>query len=334
MMSENLDRSWQGRRILVTGGTGFVGSWLTSRLVALGAEVTTLARGSSPRWALGGLRSAGRVNTVTGSVSDPGLVEQVLREHRIDTCFHLAAQADIDDANRDPITTLESNVRGTWITLEACRSARVDRVILTSSNRYGSRDHFAYTESSPVSMYPYEASKVCVEVLARSYQTTFGMGIGVSRCANTYGGGDLNFGRLIPGTIKCALRGERPVIRSDGTPIRDYMHVDDTVEALLSLAKGLDRPEVRGRAFNFGANEPLTVRSVVELILQLTGAEDQGTDIRWARPVPADSLPEDTSSIHARSVLGWSARVGIREGLARTISWYREYFSELEPQSH
>ena len=226
--------------MLVTGGGGFVGSWLVEALVERGAAVTVILRDEPGLSNFRLLGLASQVNVVQGSITEYALVQRAVNEYDVDTCFHLAAQAIVGAANRSPLSTFESNIRGTWTVLEACRASKlVERVVVASSDKaYGSQPRLPYTEEmSLLGANPYDASKACTDVLAHSYQHTFGLPVAVARCANIYGGGDLNLSRLIPGTIRSVLAGERPLIRSDGTPVRDYLYVHDAVSAYLTLAE-------------------------------------------------------------------------------------------------
>lgn len=322
---------WRGKNALVTGAGGFVGSWLTYALVEQGASVTVILRdqvGSSNFQMLG---LSGRVNTVHGSVTDLPLVERALNEYEIDTCFHLAAQAIVVAANRSPLSTFESNIRGTWVVLEGCRLCKsVERVIVASSDKaYGSQPEVPYTEDmSLLGINPYDASKVCVDILARSYQHTFGLPVTIARCANIYGGGDLNFSRLVPGTIRSALRGERPVIRSDGTPVRDYLYIEDALSAYLALAEGLQQTGVVGGAFNFGMDQGLSVLGLTQRILAACGREDLTPDVRAQAKLHDEIDQQYLNSARAKEVLGWMPRVPLEEGLRRTVDWYADFLSK------
>lgn len=320
--------TWSGRNVLVTGAGGFVGSWLTAALVQRGAEVTVILRDAPVRSNFELLGLAARVNVVRGSVTDPGLVERVLGEYAIDTCFHLAAQAIVGTAHRSPLSTFESNIRGTWSVLEACRViASIERVVVASSDKaYGSQVALPYTEEMPLlGTNPYDASKVCTDVLAQSYRATYDLPIGVARCANIYGGGDLNFSRLVPGTIRSTLRGELPVIRSDGSPIRDYLYVDDAVRAYLALAEQVTRGDSRRQVFNFGSDTPLSVRDLVVQILNACGAGDLQPDVRGVGTPAGEIDRQYLDSARARTLMGWNPEVALEMGLSRTVAWYREF---------
>jgi CDP-glucose 4,6-dehydratase len=326
----NDDGFWRDKSVLVTGAGGFVGSWLAHALVEHGATVTAILR-DEPRPGNFDLLGLGeRVNVVRGSVIDAATVERACNEYEVDTCFHLAAQAIVGAANRSPVSSFESNIRGTWTVLEACRTARlVERVVIASSDKaYGSQPQLPYTEDMPLlGVNPYDASKACAEVLVRSYRATFGLPVVVARCANIYGGGDLNFSRLIPGTIRSVLRGERPIIRSGGTPIRDYIHVDDAVAAYLALGEQLHLPGVAGSAFNFGGGEPISVRDMLVRILDACDVGDLQPDVRGSG-VPAGEIDRQyLDSARAASLLGWRPRVSLGDGLRRTAGWYLAFLA-------
>ena len=323
MMAGNV---WQGRSVLVTGGGGFVGSWLVRTLVERGAAVTVILRDQPGQSNLCLLGLASQVSIVQGSITDHALVERAFNEYEIDTCFHLAAQAIVGAANRSPLSTFESNIKGTWTVLEACRGSKlVERVVIASSDKaYGSQPKLPYTEeTSLLGANPYDASKACTDIIARSYHQTFGVPAAVARCANIYGGGDLNFSRLIPGTIRSALAAERPVIRSDGTPMRDYLYVDDAVSAYLSLAEQVTRESVAGQAFNFGANSPVSVLELVQRILELSGTPHLTPDVRGTGKLNDEIDRQYLDSRKAADVLGWAPTVSLDEGLRRAVEWYR-----------
>ncbi len=320
--------TWHGRSVFVTGAGGFVGSWLAKRLVQEGAQVTVILRDEplQSNFRLLGLDQ--QVNVVRGSITNQGLVERILNEYEVDTCFHLAAQAIVGIANRSPVSTFESNIAGTWCVLECCRVSRgIERVVVASSDKaYGSQPMLPYTEEMALlGVNPYDASKACTDILARSYQRTFDMPLAIARCANIYGGGDLNFSRLIPGTIQSVLNGERPVIRSDGSPIRDYLYVDDAVAAYITLAELVTREEVRGRPFNFGTDSPIGALDLAHLILEIAGRPGLEPDVRGIGTPAGEIDKQYLDSSRARTTLGWAARVRLRDGLQRTLAWYRDF---------
>lgn len=316
---------WDGRNVLVTGAGGFVASWLCKALVEAGASVVGVIRDSPAErlLALHGIRD--RIGLVHGSTTNYELVERAINEYEIDTCFHLAAQAIVGAANRAPLSTFETNIKGTWNVLEACRvTSTVKRVVVASSDKvYGNQPEVPYQEATSLNgRYPYDASKVCTDVLAQCYAVTYDLPVAISRFANIYGGGDFNWSRLVPGTVRSVLRGEVPVIRSDGTLERDYLYITDAIEAYLMLGQRAAEPGIRGQAFNFGRNAPASVLAVVNQILAATGSALHPLILGQAK---TEILRQYLDSSLARAVLGWESRVDLAEGLARTIPWYAEH---------
>jgi CDP-glucose 4,6-dehydratase len=318
-------------RALVTGGRGFAGSWLAKALLEAGAEVSSLDReGASPTGLeLQGV--AGEVADVVGDLRDRDLVARVLGDGRIDAVFHLAAQAIVGDANASPLPTFETNIEGTWVLLEACREREVARVVVASSDKaYGPHERLPYTEDSALQpLYPYDVSKAATDLIARSYWHTYGLPVAVTRFANLYGGGDRNFSRLIPETVTAVLDGRPPIIRSDGSPERDFLHAEDAAGAYLAVAEALARGEACGEAFNAGWGEPHPVREVVELICELGPGEVQ-PDYRGAGNPSGEIDRQYLDSTKIRDRLGWRPGVGLREGLERTIEWYAAH-PEVRP---
>lgn len=317
---------WQDRPTLVTGATGLVGGWLVRHLRAAGADVVCLVRDWVPQCELVRSGLFEQVKVVRGSVGSLARLERVLGEYEIDTVFHLAAQTIVGIANRNPLSTFESNIRGTWLVLEACRrSPTVRQIVLASSDKaYGDQPQLPYTESAPLSgKHPYDVSKSCADLIARAYAATYRLPVCVTRCGNFFGGGDLNWNRIVPGTIRSVLRGQRPVIRSDGRSLRDYLYVEDGAAAYMLLAERLaEHPPLAGEAFNFSYESPLAVVDLVGRILA-----EMGSDLV---PVIQNHAPNEIrdqylSAAKARQVLGWSPRFDLGEGLRRTIAWYREY---------
>ena len=320
---------WRDRPVLVTGATGLLGGWLIEALLERGAEVVALVRDRVPqsRFYAEGIRE--RVVTVRGDVADQGSLERVLGEHEIRTVFHLAAQTIVGIANRNPASTFESNVKGTWATLEACRrSPLVSEIVLASSDKaYGEQDVLPYREDAPLQgRAPYDVSKSCADLIAQSYAKTYDLPVCITRCGNFFGGGDLNWNRLVPGTIRDLLAGRSPVIRSDGSFVRDYIHVEDGAAAYLHTAEALmARRELAGRGFNFSLETPLTVLQMLDHIRRAVGVDLEPTVLGEAtHEIPAQYL----DSAAARSELGWTPVVGLDEGLRRTAQWYRSHLSE------
>jgi CDP-glucose 4,6-dehydratase len=322
---------WQDRRVFITGCTGLVGAWTVRALLEHGAHVIGLVRDHIPDCELmrGGLFD--RMDVVRGSVEDYPLVERSLLEYEVQTVIHLAAQTIVGTADRGPLFTFESNIKGTWCLLEAARrcGTRPEVIVASSDKAYGAQQSLPYTEESPLlARNPYDASKLCADVLARTYAHTYRLPVCVTRCGNFFGGGDLNWSRIVPGTVRALLRGQRPVLRSDGTCLRDYFYVKDGAAAYLHLAEFLSRrPEHSGHAFNFSTEMPLTVLQVVERILNIFGS-DLTPDIRAeARgEIPRQYL----SAAKARRMLGWTPRYELDEALRETVAWYRDYFTTVE----
>jgi CDP-glucose 4,6-dehydratase len=313
--------------VFVTGCTGIVGSWLTLALLDAGAEVVGLIRDRVP---LSNLRLSGaesRVTAVDGDIADGELLERVLNEYEIEVVFHLAAQPLVRLANRAPLGTFDTNIRGTWLLMEACRrSPTVKRIVVASSDKaYGDQDVLPYTEGAPLQgRHPYDVSKSCADLIAQAYFTTYGLPVGITRCGNIYGGGDLNWDRIVPGTIRSVLRGAAPVIRSDGTLVRDYLYVADIVEAYLRLAECLEDPALHGQAFNFGMDDPKTVLEITQAIIDIS-------DHPHIKPVVLNQASHEIvrqylASEKAHRLLGWRAQYSLEEGLRQTLAWYREFF--------
>lgn len=317
---------WRDRPVLITGATGLVGSWLTRRLVEAGADVVALVRDWVPQSELIRSRMIEHVKVVRGDVCDLGALERALGEYEIDTVIHLAAQTIVGIANRNPISTFESNVQGTWNLLEACRrSSLVASILIASSDKaYGDQENLPYAEDTPLQgRHPYDVSKSCADLIAQTYAETYGLPVAVTRCGNFYGGGDLNWNRIVPGTIRSALRGQRPVIRSDGRYVRDYFYVEDGAAAYMLLAEQLrSRPELRGQAFNFSNETEVTVLDLVERILRAMDSR-LTPDVR--NEANHEIRRQCLSAARARQILQWSPLFTLDTGLERTISWYREY---------
>ena len=320
---------WQDRPALVTGATGLLGSWLARRLCDLGADVVCLVRDWVPQSEFERAGLGARVKQVRGDVCDQALLERVLGEYEVDTVFHLAAQTIVSIANRNPVSTLDANIRGTWTVLEACRrSPAVKQIVVASSDKaYGSHEDLPYTEEPPLQgRHPYDVSKSCADLIAQCYAATYGTPVAVTRCGNFYGGGDLNWNRIVPGTIRSVLRGERPVIRSDGQFVRDYLYVEDGAAAYTLLAERLaEELALRGQGFNFSNETQVTVLELVERILSLMGA-DLSPEVR--NEASNEIRRQYLSARRAREVLGWRSLFPLDEGLKATIAWYRRFFAD------
>jgi CDP-glucose 4,6-dehydratase len=329
---ENLELKssfWLDRPTFVTGGTGLVGSWLVRRLLQAGAEVVCLVRDWVPQSELVRSSLIEQVTVVRGDICDRDLLERILGEYEVDTVIHLAAQTIVTIANRNPISTFETNIAGTWNLLEACRrSPRIGQVVIASSDKaYGDQEILPYNESTPLQgRHPYDVSKSTADMIAQTYAVSFNLPVVVTRCGNFFGGGDLNWNRLVPGTIRSVIRGQRPVIRSDGKFVRDYFYVEDGAAAYMLLAEQLaSNPELRGEAFNFSYGNQLTVLELASSILNRMGS-DLLPDVRneASNEIRKQYLDADK----ARQFLGWSPLFTLEAGLDKTIAWYKSFLAE------
>jgi CDP-glucose 4,6-dehydratase len=317
---------WKDRNVLVTGGTGLLGSWTVDALLARGARVTCIIRDDVPDSRLVTTGAIAKVNVVHGGVEDYETCLRALNEYEIDTVFHLAAQTIVGTAARSALSTFETNVRGTWTLLEACRELGplVKRIVVASSDKaYGAHDELPYREDAPLQgRFPYDVSKSCADLIALSYFASFSLPVAITRCGNLFGGGDWNMSRIVPGTIRSLLRGERPIVRSTGKLIRDYFYVEDAVLAYLELAEQMEPKKLAGQAFNFGTGKPMSVLEMVAAVTKAVGREDLQPEIlgRTDGEIPAQYL----DCAKARQVLGWKPAFTLEEGLARTVRWYRE----------
>ncbi|MGZ4197240.1 MAG: NAD-dependent epimerase/dehydratase family protein [Solirubrobacteraceae bacterium] len=319
-----------GRSVFVTGAYGLLGSWLVKALLERRARITVLRRDTVAASALTLEGTEERVNVVAGDVCDAGLIDRALSEYEVDTVFHLAAQTIVGVANRSPVSTFETNIRGTWTLLEACRGAGVARVVVAASDKaYGAHDTLPYHEGLALQpSYPYDVSKAATDMIARSYWHTFKLPVAVTRFANIYGGGDLNLSRLIPECVLAAIQGRRPVIRSDGTLERDYLYVEDAVEAYLAIWGLLEDGRGAGEAFNAGGERPHSVLEVARLACKVAGTEVD-PDVRGTGTPPGELTRQWVDSAKLRSMSGWAPRVDLEVGLARTVAWYRQHFESL-----
>jgi len=325
------DNFWQDRRVFVTGCTGLVGAWTVQLLLDRGAHVIGLVRDQVPGSKMHRDDLLSRIDVVRGSLEDQAFVERAVNEYEAQTVIHLAAQAIVGTANRSPISTFETNIKGTWVLLEACRRSGLnpDVVVASSDKAYGDQPILPYKEDAPLAgRHPYDCSKSCTDLISACYHHTYKMPVCVTRCGNFFGGGDLNMNRLVPGTIRSVLRGQRPVIRSDGSYVRDYFYVKDGALAYLHLAECLGkRKELAGEAFNFSNETHYTVLQLVEKIMQLMGSE-LTPDVRGeaSNEIKLQYLCADK----ARDMLQWTPHYSVDEALAETIAWYREYFGNGE----
>ncbi len=318
---------WAGRNVFVTGVTGLLGGWLAEDLLSQGANVTCLVRDWVPRARAVESGLLARVNCVRGSLEEYEVLLRAINEYEIDSVFHLGAQTIVGTASRSPRSTFEGNVRGTWNLLDACRECPklIERIIVASSDKaYGVHEVLPYTEEAPLQgRFPYDASKSAADLISLSYYHSYGMPVAITRCGNLYGGGDLNFNRIVPGTIRSALRGESPLIRSDGSFVRDYFYVKDAVEAYLLLAEHLPSDEFDGEAFNFGTETPSRVLDLVDEIIELAGLDTpRPTVLNEA----SNEIPEQfLDCAKARRMLDWKPSHSQKEGLLAAIAWYTDH---------
>jgi len=320
---------WRDRSVLVTGCTGLLGNWLVAELLERGALVTGLVRDLVPQSRLYAGDWYRQINIVRGCVEDLPTVERTINEYEVDTVFHLAAQTIVGVANREPLATFETNIKGTWNILEACRRVGgVSRIVIASSDKaYGDQLVLPYSETTPLQgEHPYDVSKSCADLISRAYYVSYGLPVCITRCGNFYGGGDLNFNRIVPCTIRSALRDKPVVIRSDGTFIRDYFYAKDGVLAYLHLAEQMDRKEVLGEAFNFSNELQISVRGMVDHVLKLMGKSHLEPVVlnRATNEIKHQYLSADK----ARKMLGWESKYPLEEGLKETIEWYKNFLRE------
>ncbi len=326
----DLDKQfWLDRPVFVTGATGLLGSWLSSSLVEAGANVVVLVRDWVPESQFIQNDSVSRTTVIRGKLTDLGLLERVVNEYEINTVFHLAAQTIVGTANRGPISTFESNIRGTWCLLDAARrSPLVEQIIVASSDKaYGSHDRLPYTEEACLQgLHPYDVSKSCSDLIAQCYAYSFDLPLCITRCGNLFGGGDLNWSRLIPGTMRSIIRNESPVIRSDGTFVRDYFYVEDAVCAYINLAEQMaENSSLRGNAFNFSNETQIDVLELTQKILALTHREDLEPVV--LNQASNEIVHQYLSAEKARTMLGWRPEFSLDQGLAKTIAWYEQFLA-------
>jgi CDP-glucose 4,6-dehydratase len=315
---------------LVTGAYGLLGAWLVKALVEAGGRVCVIRRDVTARSAMAAMNLEQSINVVRGDICSDGLVERALVDYEVDSVFHLAAQTLVGSANHSPVSTFDTNVRGTWTVLEACRRHGAERVIVASSDKaYGNHDELPYREDYALQpRYPYDASKAAADVIARSYWYTWQLPVAVTRFANLYGGGDLNGSRLIPEAVVAALAGRPPIVRSDGSPERDFLYVEDAVRAYIAIWDALGRGEACGEAFNSGGGRPHRVLDVVNLVCRLAGTNVE-PDIRGAGTPSGEIDRQWIDHTKLSTLTGWQPAVDLEEGLSLTIAWHREHADYL-----
>ena len=322
------DKFWKDRNVFVTGCTGLLGSWMTKALVERGANVVGVIRDFVPKSNLNWSGFNDKITIVRGEIEDYFLLERAINEYEIDTVFHLAAQTIVTIANRNPISTFETNIKGTWNLLEACRRAPlVKRILVASSDKaYGDQEKLPYDENTPLEgRHPYDVSKSCADLICRAYYETYNLPVCVTRCGNFYGGGDLNFNRIVPGTIRSVVNNEPPLIRSDGTLVRDYFYIEDAVEAYLLLAEKMESKELHGETFNFSNELQITVLDLVDKILEVMGSNLKQVLLNEATN---EITHQYLSAKKAKEILGWHSIYTLEEGIRRTTEWYSKFFAE------
>jgi CDP-glucose 4,6-dehydratase len=326
--SMGMSNFWQDRRVFVTGASGLVGGWLVKQLLVDKADVIVLLRDWVPGTHLIHSHVLEKTTVVRGDLSDTRFLERVLAEYEVQAVMHLAAQTIVPIANSNPLSTLESNIAGTWNLLEACRKIKsLSSIVVASSDKaYGDVPVLPYTEDMPLSaVYPYDVSKACADMISVSYAKTFGLPVAITRCGNFFGGGDLNWNRIIPGTIRAVLRGQQPIIRSDGTLIRDYIYVEDAVSAYMTLTKALsNNANLSGEAFNFSNASQCTVLALTNKILALMNAEVEPI-IQGQHYGEIQAQYLDSSKAH--NILQWQPVFGLEDGLKKTVDWYESFFA-------
>tara|TARA_B110000503_G_scaffold35328_1_gene57742 strand:- start:20161 stop:21180 length:1020 start_codon:yes stop_codon:yes gene_type:complete len=327
----DMENFWKDRTTFVTGATGLLGSWVAKKLYEAGADVICLIRDEVPHSELVRSGLISKVTIVKGDICDRDLMERILGEHEVDTVMHLAAQAIVGIANRNPVTTFEANIQGTWSVLEACRrSPKVKQIIIASSDKaYGDQKVLPYYENTPLQgLHPYDVSKSCADLIAHSYAHTYGVPVVITRCGNFYGGGDLNWNRIVPGTVRSILNGENPIIRSDGKFVRDYLYVEDGAAAYMLLAEKLaSDPSLKGEAFNISNQKPITVIELVDKIL----AEMDSTLTPEIMNEASNEIREqylDASKVN--TMLNWEPQFDLDAGIKKTVQWYRDFMSASE----
>jgi len=322
---------WKGKNVLVTGASGFVGSWLAKSLVEKKANVIALVRDHVPDSPLIYMGTYPKLKAVVdGDIINYHSVNRVFNEYDIDTCFHLAAQTIVGAANRSPLPTFGTNIKGTWNILEvALKSDTLERIIIASTDKaYGEPLKLPITEDHRLlATYPYDASKACVEILTHTYFKTYGLPVGITRCCNIYGGGDLNFSRIVPDTIRSIIFNKNPIIRSDGTPVRDFIYITDVVDAYIKLVENLDKKNVKGEAFNFGSNSPIKILDLVDKMIKISG-KDLKPVIKGKGKLKGEISVQYLSIEKAKKILKWKPKIPLETGLKKTIKWYKDFFAK------
>ncbi|MBU1974393.1 MAG: GDP-mannose 4,6-dehydratase [Nanoarchaeota archaeon] len=321
---------WKNKNVFISGADGFIGGWIAKILVEKGAKIVVIVRDQKKNSALDLHKIRNKITTISGNITNFDLMKRIFNEYEIEYCFHLAAQPIVGIANRSPMSTFETNIKGTWTILEAIRELAYPGfkgiIVASTDKAYGIHEQLPYTEESELrGIYPYDASKVCADVISRSYAKMYNLPLAVTRKANIYGGGDLNFSRIIPDSIKCLITGEELLIRSDGTPQRDYLYVEDAVNGYLTLAENLGRPEIKGHAFNFSLGKPTSVLEMVNTIIKIYGKDLTPRVLGTAK---GEIDVQYLSNQKALQVLGWQPQHTLEQGLMKTIQWYQNHLRD------
>lgn len=328
-----MDNFWRNKRVLITGANGFLGSHLAIAIIKKRAKVVGIIKETPPmsflNIALGELKNKEGLKIIKSDIVDFSAVLRIFKRYNPDICLHVAAQPIVGIANKSPLPTFEANIKGTWNILEAAHICQTKAVVVASSDKaYGEHKKLPYREdTSLLAMHPYDASKACADILTRCYAHTYGLNTTVTRSANIYGPGDFNFSRVVPDTIRSAILDKNPIIRSDGTPLRDYIYIDDIVNAYLLLAKKLYNGKIRpGEAFNFGTGKPISVLALVKKILFIIAKKrNLKPEILSKRKIKGEIDKQYLSSSKANRLLGWRFRYSLDSGLRNTYSWYAHY---------
>ncbi|MBI4173924.1 MAG: GDP-mannose 4,6-dehydratase [Candidatus Aenigmarchaeota archaeon] len=322
---------WRDRNVLVTGANGFVGSMLAASLAGQQANVVAAVRDIRPKSTLAYMGVEKKLHGIAkGDLADFSFVARVMDEYEISHCFHVAAQPIVGIANHSPLQTFETNIKGTWNVLEACRNCKTfaGLVVASSDKAYGSNPNLPYQEDYPLNATnPYDVSKACTEAVSKAYFSTYGLPLAITRCSNIYGPGDLNFSRIVPGTVKTLIFGEQPIVRSDGTPVRDFIYIDDTVSAYLALAENLQRKDVNGQALNFGGGGPIRIIDAVEKIIKLSGKKLKPKVVGTGK-LKGEIDAQYLSNEKASKLLGWAPKTKLEDGLLKAYGWYETYFRD------
>jgi CDP-glucose 4,6-dehydratase len=323
----SIKKFWHKRRVLITGGSGFIGSWLTLALLEHGAEVVILARENIKNPLLASMNLP-QLKVIEADITDFTSLSRMFKRCKADTCFHLAGQPIVSIANESPFPTFESNIKGTWNVLESARQAQVKRLIIASADKaYGDQKILPYTEEMPLlAVHPYGASKICAELLSRTYLNTYGLPVAIVRSSNTYGGGDLNLTRIIPDTINAVLNNKNPVIRGNGSSLRDFVYIKDIIDAYLILAESLHKNRVKGESFNLGSGRPISILEIVKKIIEISGRKNL-FPVVLGKVNPENEISRQyLSNKKAGRILGWHPRYDLERGLKLTINWYEDFY--------